>query len=162
MKSILENLTFLSLPLLKKIVFFASRRRAAPVQNRIRELNEDYASNKKKSMEMFFSFRRKEPKERRRETCSFLSFLQEGSTGPRPTDSLPLPKVISVGNLSPCRESKRHFRPGETKKSGRPFSPARKIIGVPFPSSLFFSPAQTSLSLSLSGKRRTVARADDC
>lgn len=54
--------------------------------------------------------------------------FDEGSGNPRP---LSLPKVISAGNLSLCRESRRHFRPSETKKASR-LRLARKIIGMPF------------------------------
>ena len=54
--------------------------------------------------------------------------FDEGNGSPRP---LSLPKVISAGNLSLCRESRRHFRPNETKKASR-LRLARKIIGMPF------------------------------
>lgn len=135
MKSILENLTFLSLPLLKKIVFFASRRRAAPVQNRIRELNEDYASNKKKNMEMFFSFRRKEPKERRRETCSFLSFLQEGalfevSKRAAPVHAPPIPfhcqKLFPLEIYRPAENRSVISGRARQRKAGDPFLPRER------------------------------------
>lgn len=135
MKSILENLTFLSLPLLKKIVFFASRRRAAPVQNRIRELNEDYASNKKKNMKMFFSFRRKEPKERRRETSSFLFFLQEGalfevSKRAAPVHAPPIPfhcqKLFPLEIYRPAENRSVISGRARQRKAGDPFLPRER------------------------------------
>lgn len=137
MKSILENLTFLSLPLLKKIVFFASRRRAAPVQNRIRELNEDYASNKKKkNIEMFFPFRRKEaPKERRRETSSFLSFLQEGalfevSKRAAPVHAPPIPfhcqKLFPLEIYRPAENRSVISGRARQRKAGDPFLPRER------------------------------------
>lgn len=54
------------------------------------------------------------------------------------TPSFPstLPKVISVGNLSLWRESRRHFRTNETKRV--PISLARRIIDALLLSHSFF------------------------